>query len=142
MGFADGKIGQWRYVERDLVGGLALRSDPVESPEHQGLQKWSWRHRDEKGERLVTREVTETAPSSLGMTTYSQDFPLEGGSGMRAHARWAWYPKTGADDELLFPRGAEVREIEDVNGDWFFGSYMGKKGLFPAPYVKIEEEPQ
>lgn len=142
VGFADGKIGQWRYVERDLVGGLALRSDPVESPEHQGLQKWSWRHRDEKGERLVTREVTETAPSSLGMTTYSQDFPLEGGSGMRAHARWAWYPKTGADDELLFPRGAEVREIEDVNGDWFFGSYMGKKGLFPAPYVKIEEEPQ
>ena len=42
-------------------------------------------------------------------------------------------------DELAFPKGSEVREVVDVNGDWFFGAYMGTKGLFPAPYVKVLE---
>lgn len=37
---------------------------------------------------------------------------------MRAHARWTWYPQAGADDELAFPKGVEIREV-DVNGDWF-----------------------
>ena len=41
------------------------------------------------------------------------------------------------EGELAFPRGAEVRECVDVNTDWFFGAYMGKKGLFPAPYVRV-----
>jgi hypothetical protein len=57
---------------------------------------------------------------------------------MRALASWSWYPKEGeGDNELLFPRGAEIRECFDVNGDWFFGVYMGAKGLFPAPYVRV-----
>ena len=34
---------------------------------------------------------------------------------------------------------AEVREVEDVNGDWFHGSYMGAQGLFPSPYVRVVE---
>lgn len=61
---------------------------------------------------------------------------------MRATAGWAWYPKAGADDELLFPKGAEIREVEDVNGDWSHGSYMGVQGLLPAPYVRILDSPK
>ncbi|KAK5990104.1 hypothetical protein PT974_08368 [Cladobotryum mycophilum] len=138
VGFVDGKIGQWRYVERDLVGGRALRSESVESSEHSGLQKWSWQQGSEKLERLVTKDVSKSAPTTLGSTTFSQVFPPDGGAGLRAHAMWAWYPKPGAEDELLFPRGADIKEIKDINGDWFFGTYMGAKGLFPAPYVRAD----
>ncbi|KAM4054572.1 zinc finger, c3HC4 type (RING finger) domain-containing protein [Hirsutella rhossiliensis] len=141
IGFVDGKVGQWRYVERDLVGGRALRSELLEETEsrgHQGgLQAWSWRRGDETWRRLVTTDVSATAPPPTpgsGPGGFTQGFPPDGGSGMRAHGRWPWYPQAAADDELLFPRGAEVREIEDVNGEWFFGTYMGAKGLFPSGY--------
>ncbi|KAF4979633.1 hypothetical protein FZEAL_4190 [Fusarium zealandicum] len=143
VGFADGKVGQWRYIAQDLVGGRGLRSEPASNPEHRekGLQKWVWQHGDQTSARLVTRDVSETAPMSDGSTTFTQSFPPDGGMGMKASARWGWYPKPGADDELLFPRGAEIKEIEDVNGDWYFGSYMGSRGLFPAPYVRPEQNP-
>ncbi|KAI9166756.1 hypothetical protein HJFPF1_02870 [Paramyrothecium foliicola] len=142
IGFAAGKVGQWRYVDRDLVGGRALRSEPFDVPEFegQGLQKFSWRQGDRRLERLVTRNVVDAAPASHGATTFATTFPPDGGAGVRATAKFAWYPAAGADDELLFPRGAEIKEIEDINGDWFFGTYMGAKGLFPAPYVRLDQE--
>jgi hypothetical protein len=43
----------------------------------------------------------------------------------------------GVLDELLFPRGAELKEIVDVNGYWYYGVYMGAQGLFPSTYVKM-----
>jgi len=52
-------------------------------------------------------------------------------------AIWGWYPADDADDEILFPKGAEVRECKDVNTDWYYGSYMGKSGLFQANYVRV-----
>jgi hypothetical protein len=144
VAFTDGKIGQWRYVAKDLVGGRSLRSEAPEKQEHQakGLQKWTWQNGDQTVARLITRDVSETAPTSDGTKAMAQHFPPEGGVGLRASARWAWYPKAGSDDELLFPRGAEIKEIEDINGDWFFGSYMGTRGLFPAPYVRLDQRSQ
>ena len=141
VGFTEGKIGQWRYVDRDIVGGRTLRTEPYDSPEHggQGLQKWTWSQGDQKWERLVTKDVKEIAPASDGSVTFSQTFPPDGGIGLRGTAKWSWYPQPGVDDELLFPRGAEIREIEDVNGEWFHGTYMGAKGLFPAKYVRLEQ---
>ncbi|KAJ4268622.1 hypothetical protein NW762_002689 [Fusarium torreyae] len=138
VGFTDGKIGQWRYVAQDLVGGRGLRSEQAESAEHRerGLQKWIWHHNDQNLARLVTRDVSETAPTVDG---FAQSFPPDGGVGMKATARFGWFPKAGSDDELLFPRGAEIKEIEDVNGEWFFGAYMGSRGLFPAPYVRLDQ---
>ncbi|KAJ4170067.1 hypothetical protein NW754_006208 [Fusarium falciforme] len=131
----------WRYIAQDLVGGRGLRFEPADKPEHRekGLQKWVWQRGDQTAARLVTRDVSETAPSSDGSTNFTQSFPPDGGVGMKASARWGWYPKSGADDELLFPRGAEIKEIEDVNGDWYFGTYMGSRGLFPAPYVRPDQ---
>lgn len=139
IGFTEGRVGQWRFVERDIVGGRVLRSEPFESPElnGQGFQKWSWKKGDEKWDRLATHDVSDTAPATVGSTSFAQTFPPDGGTGMKASGRWAWYPGAGSEDELLFPKGAEIREIEDVNGDWFFGTYMGAKGLFPAPYVRL-----
>ncbi|RGP67504.1 cysteine synthase [Fusarium longipes] len=128
VAFTDGKIGLWRYIAQDLVGGRGLKSDAPEKPEYreQGLLKWVWHDEDQELARLVTRDVSETAPTESGFT---QAFPPDGGVGMKATARFGWYPKAGADDELLFPRGAEIKEIEDVNGEWFFGAYMGSRVL-------------
>ncbi|KAK2592472.1 hypothetical protein QQS21_009817 [Conoideocrella luteorostrata] len=139
IGFTEGRIGQWRFIERDIAGGRVLRSESFDSPEHgpQELQKWSWRKGHDKWERLVTRDVSATAPVTVGSNSFVQTFPPDGGVGLKANSRWAWYPQAGSEDELLFPKGAEIQEIEDVNGDWFFGTYMGAKGLFPAPYVRL-----
>lgn len=141
VAFAEGKDGLSRYVAKDLVGGRSLRSEAPEKPELQnkGLQKWTWQNGDQTMARLITRDVSETAPTSDGTKAMAHHFPPDGGMGLRASARWAWYPKIGSDDELLFPRGAEIKEIEDINGDWFFGSYMGTRGLFPAPYVRLDQ---
>ncbi|KAM0276758.1 hypothetical protein ACHAQH_006407 [Verticillium albo-atrum] len=131
VGFVEGQGGQFRHVVQDLVGGRKLTVETAgEVEEARGLQRWSWLDGDRKVERLVTVNVAVSAPESEGAAA----FPSDGGAGWSAVASWAWFPK--AEDELMFPRGAEVREIEDVNGDWFFGVYMGAKGLFPSPYVK------
>ena len=139
IGFTDGKVGRWRYIDRDLVGGRALRSEAFDGAENegQGLQKWGWHREDKKFERVVTKDVAAVAPSSHGSVDFSREFPPDGGCGRRGTASWAWYPQDGVEDELLFPRGADVKEIEDVNSDWFHGTYMGARGLFPAPYVQL-----
>lgn len=143
VGFQEGKGGQKRHVVRDLVGGRRLQIDEYvvatadDSNTRRGLQRWVWYEGDAKRERLVSADVSQTvAAQSAGMT---KTFPPDGGYGWRALARWAWYPAAGAADELLFPKGAEISEIEDANGEWYHGVYMGQKGLFPAPYVRLLE---
>ncbi|EKG10854.1 hypothetical protein MPH_11856 [Macrophomina phaseolina MS6] len=64
-------------------------------------------------------------------------FPPDGGVGLRAVALWSYWPQEGVLDELMFPKGAEIREAEDINGDWFWGCYAGGKGLFPGNYVRV-----
>ena len=156
VGFEEGRGGQRRRVLADLVGGVCLRVEPYLQGQDQdqndggsepALQIWSWRQPGSVGdsggpgpkiERLVTVDVAKAAPRMPNGAGADQ-FPPEGGAGPASVARWSWYPQPGADDELLFPRGAEVREVEDVNGDWFHGSYMGAQGLFPSPYVRVVE---
>ncbi|PTB46557.1 hypothetical protein M441DRAFT_22561 [Trichoderma asperellum CBS 433.97] len=139
--FIEGKVGQWRYVEKDLVGGRAIRMEPLENIAHPDFQKWTWYDGSEKLERLATTEVSVTAPESFGEISYARTFPPDGGCGLMAHAMWAWYPKSGKEDDLMFPRGANIDEVRDINGDWFFGTYMGAKGMFPAPYVHLPQNP-
>lgn len=140
VGFREGKGGQRRYTARDLVGGRRLQIEAAggeagEEEEEEGggeTQRWVWYEGDSKAERLVARDVSATAGDGGEAA-----FPPDGGFGWRATARWAWYPAPGAGDELMFPKGAEITEIEDANGEWYHGVYMGAKGLFPAPYVRI-----
>ncbi|KAJ9144038.1 RING finger domain-containing protein [Coniochaeta hoffmannii] len=133
IAYVEGKDGVLRRMTvRDWVGGRTLGFEEYAL----GLQVCYWIDNGVRKERLVTRDVAATAETDVGVRTrWTDEFPPDGGSGGRAVARWAWYPAEGAEDELLFPKGAEVREIEDVNGEWFHGVYMGAKGLFPAPYV-------
>ncbi len=136
IGFQDGKTGQRRSVIRDLVGGRILKIEPVETPNQgSGLQKWYIPYKNEKKyERIVTKDVRATAPSPDDAS--AAQFPPDGGLGISAVAKWSWYPEAGSEDELLVPKGAEIREIDDTDEEWYHGVYMGGKGLVPARYVK------
>ncbi|KAI0200730.1 hypothetical protein F4808DRAFT_450707 [Astrocystis sublimbata] len=131
VGFSENEGGQKRVITRGIVGGLGLSFEAHDSD--QTLQIWCWYAGGIKVQRHVTADVAASPPEEQ----QQHDFPPDGGAGQRGVAAWPWYPAHDATDELMFPRGAEVREIEDVNGDWCFGSYMGAKGLFPTPYVRV-----
>ncbi|KAK4156040.1 hypothetical protein C8A00DRAFT_12981 [Chaetomidium leptoderma] len=142
-----------RRVARDLVGGRRLRfEDYAGGDEDNGgaaakLQVCSWQEEEEGGsrrrlERLFARD--DVAVSTAGLLSrrpeggrFTEAFPPDGGAGPRAVAEWGWVPGAGGEDELMFHRGAEIVEVEDVNGDWFHGYYMGGNGVFPAPYVRL-----
>ena len=144
VGFEDSHGGQRRVVVQDLVGGRGIIDEPYTSAEFPDttLMKWKWGdgvhiRGDHTHVKLVTADVMRTSPTHASGLVLDTAFPPDGGVGMIAQVIWAWYPAPGADDELMFPKGAVVKECKDVNGDWFHGTYMGKRGLFPAPFVKI-----
>ncbi|KAK1751582.1 E3 ubiquitin-protein ligase [Echria macrotheca] len=129
-----------RHVVQDLVGGRRLAVDRRED----GLEVWSWKDgaTGKKVERLVAVDVgasTEGVKVAGGERFTKSLFPPDGGSSPGAVAGWGWYPEAGVVDELMFPKWAEILEVEDMNGEWFHGFYMGTSGLFPAPYVKVEK---
>lgn len=43
------------------------------------------------------------------------------------------------DNELSFPEGAKVMNLEFPDEDWWFGHFQGKSGLFPANYVELDQ---
>ena len=148
VGFEDIHGGQRRVIVQGLVGGSGLNEqafipkDTPNAPQTTGLQKWSWgdgihTKNDDTDVKLVTTDVMKSPPSSYPDMVLDASFPPDGGVGMICTAEWSWYPAVGAEDELMFPKGAEVRECRNVNDDWFHGTYMGKRGLFPSPYVRV-----
>ncbi|KAL2809878.1 hypothetical protein BJX63DRAFT_404032 [Aspergillus granulosus] len=44
------------------------------------------------------------------------------------------------DNELSFPDGVEITNIEFPDDDWWYGEYRGKTGLFPANYVQLNSQ--
>jgi hypothetical protein len=152
VGFQDGEDGQRRIVTRDLVGGLAMKDiDSTDNPrsptsavtaERSKESTWSWRDTDGSIQRFSRQHPSPSGssaqPSSLQMQLPPQQrFPPDGGVGLRVQALWSYFPGEGVEDELGFPKGAEVREAEDINGDWFWGVYCGAKGLFPGNYGRV-----
>ncbi|CAK7273680.1 hypothetical protein SEPCBS57363_005773 [Sporothrix epigloea] len=147
-----------RIILENLVGGFRLETEPADTTaEGLELELWYvWYKEKRHFERLVSRNAYMSAPSppssaaaAATVAAPSVPFPPGGGVGRTAVARWAYYPEPGrngsdddgpataSDDEIMFPRWAEIREIEDVNDEWYHGVYMGRKGLFPSGFVKM-----
>ncbi|KAM4059381.1 variant SH3 domain-containing protein [Hirsutella rhossiliensis] len=42
------------------------------------------------------------------------------------------------DNELSFPEDAKITNLEFPDEDWWFGSFQGQSGLFPANYVQLD----
>ncbi|KAF1847545.1 uncharacterized protein K460DRAFT_363614 [Cucurbitaria berberidis CBS 394.84] len=133
IGVQDRDGGQRRIVVRELVGGYALKEDEdmnintqsqVNIPPRVVDDRWKWYDHDDPA------HSQRIPPSSS-----SPRYPPDGGVGLRLLAAWRYWPDEGVKDELAFPRGAEIREAADINGDWYWGVYCGAKGLFPANHV-------
>lgn len=160
----DDRGGERRVIARDYVGGRRLGFEPFEGGNGggggiAGMQVcWWWRYYQigggvgkgegggdntrkwvkKKMERLVARNVASTSSVPAGTEgRWTESFPPDGGEVPAGTAGWSWYPAEGANDELMFPKGAEILEIQDQNGDWFHGYYMGWGALIPAPYVRF-----
>jgi len=43
------------------------------------------------------------------------------------------------DNEISFPEGAKITNLEFPDEDWWMGEYGGKSGLFPSNYVALDE---
>ena len=136
VGFEDSTAGQRRIVVKDLVGGHALKDETAKSSE--ASPEWSWPEGQGKQTRTMSKPVTGNHEvGSASVVPLLQRYPPDGGVGMRVVAIWSYWPQDGVRDELMFPKGAEIREVEDINGDWFWGCYGGAKGLFPGNYVRV-----
>ena len=137
--------GRRRVVINDLVGGhkftaedIAAFTASLSNPNAAGpslipsaVGKWSWRENNEGKRASRLRAMTLNAQASK--------FPPNGGFGKRCLGLWSYYPEEGegGKGELLFPKGAELQEVEDINEEWYFGVYAGEKGLFPAQYARV-----
>ncbi|KAK3722205.1 actin binding protein [Vermiconidia calcicola] len=58
------------------------------------------------------------------------------GQGATALAQYDY--EAAEDNELSFPDGAKITDIEFPDEDWWLGSYGNNRGLFPANYVELE----
>lgn len=134
VGFEDREGGQRRIVVREMVGGWALKEEEENNNSNQNNSladpKWSWREADGKN-ASVPSQVSHVQRTTTNL------LPPDGGVGLVVLALWSYFPAKDVEDELAFPRNAEIREVEDINGDWFWGVYAGSKGLFPGNYGRI-----
>jgi len=120
-----------RIVMHDMIGGWALKDTPSTSASTTNQDQWRWKEND------GTAKTTSAASELFGAAFSPHAFPPSGGIGLTVQALWSYFPGNGVKDELSFPRNAIITEVEDINGDWFWGVYCGGKGLFPGNYVRI-----
>lgn len=102
--------------------------------------QWTWTLTGSGG---INRSDTPSSPTSSSPATNptaTRRFPPDGGVGLVVQALWSYYPDEDVNDELLFPRGAEITEAENVNDDWFWGCYAGVTGLFPGGHGRVVRE--
>ena len=130
-GFQDSGGGQRRVVDRDVVGGWTFNEDATttEPAASSAVRKWRWKGADGQ-EEAADPEYRSRAHS------HTVRLPPDGGIGLVFYAgKWNYFPPDATEKDLCFPKGAEIREAEDINGDWLWGYYAGKTGLFPVGYV-------
>lgn len=169
VGFVDHEGGQRRVIVKDLVGGHAMKDDldpstPTSSSSvrpdgpsplpRQDSDPWTWKEEsnsntsnvDTSGLTGTRRKLNRSrhhmvagAPE-INKTPLTPRFPPSGGIGLRLIATWPYYPEPEDTDEIMFPRGAEITEAENINNDWLWGCYAGQKGLFPGNYATVIDE--
>ncbi|KAL4732836.1 hypothetical protein BDV11DRAFT_201250 [Aspergillus similis] len=61
------------------------------------------------------------------------------GSHVNPTAKALYDYEAAEDNELSFPEGAEIINIEFPDDDWWLGEFRGKTGLFPANYVQLDD---
>ncbi|KAK0815880.1 hypothetical protein LTR59_000253 [Friedmanniomyces endolithicus] len=55
---------------------------------------------------------------------------------LRCRAMYSYFPRGAGEDDLVFPKNAEIWEVKEQTAEWFSGVYCGKLGLFPSSHVR------
>ncbi|KAL4993563.1 hypothetical protein BDV10DRAFT_23034 [Aspergillus recurvatus] len=84
------------------------------------------------------RAESDTQPANAHASKTVADPTPTPGSHVNPTAKALYDYEAAEDNELSFPEGAEIINIEFPDDDWWFGEYGGKTGLFPANYVQRE----
>ncbi|OHW92936.1 SH3 domain-containing protein [Colletotrichum incanum] len=85
---------------------------------------------DEPEPAPAARSAPPPAPAQ------AEPAPAAAGGGRTATAQFDY--EAAEDNELSFPENATITDLEFPDEDWWFGSYGGKQGLFPANYVQLD----
>lgn len=149
----DDLVGGWKCSEDDIKAWNATRAqqgtkegaNPDTSPIASNLLTntsppsghWTW-HEPSTPSSRKSRTHSTVASTLASGSQNMPNFPPSGGFGFSVLAMWPFYPEEGqaGQGELMFPRHAEVREVEEINDEWWYGVYAGELGVFPAVYVR------
>ncbi|KAK3070939.1 hypothetical protein LTR53_009561 [Teratosphaeriaceae sp. CCFEE 6253] len=109
---------------RRCLQGHRMALVGFENVQHGGQQRivdqerlGGWRHKN---------DAPFNAPPSLKDRTF----------GPRCLALYSYCPRNPGDDDLTFPKNAEISEVREETAEWFSGVYCGKLGLFPSSHVR------
>ncbi|KAI1107598.1 hypothetical protein F4804DRAFT_296504 [Jackrogersella minutella] len=93
---------------------------------------------------LVEGEAEESAPAAAAghaavppPAAPAAEPEAAGDNGPTATAQFDY--EAAEDNELSFPDGATITNLEFPDEDWWFGHYKGASGLFPANYVQLDQ---
>ncbi|KAI1467531.1 uncharacterized protein F4812DRAFT_400278 [Daldinia caldariorum] len=90
---------------------------------------------DEAEEAAAAPTASHQAPPPVPAAEAEPE-PAAGG-GHTATAQFDY--EAAEDNELSFPEGAKITNLEFPDEDWWFGHYKGNSGLFPANYVQLDQ---
>ncbi|KAI1460494.1 hypothetical protein F4805DRAFT_417691 [Annulohypoxylon moriforme] len=93
---------------------------------------------DDEEEAAPAAAATHAAVPPPAPATAAEPEPAPAaGNGHTATAQFDY--EAAEDNELSFPDGATITNLEFPDEDWWFGHYNGASGLFPANYVQLDE---
>ncbi|KAL4757178.1 putative actin binding protein [Aspergillus foveolatus] len=86
-----------------------------------------------------SRAESDIRPANAHASETLADPTPTSGSHVKPTAKALYDYEAAEDNELSFPEGAEIINIEFPDDDWWLGEFRGKTGLFPANYVQLDD---
>ncbi|KAF1808967.1 hypothetical protein P152DRAFT_462020 [Eremomyces bilateralis CBS 781.70] len=135
-------IAQYDY-EKAEDNEIELREGATISNIDMVDEDW-WIGQNEQGEtglfpsnyvELVEDDAPGAAPSAPPAPPAAAPPATE--SGPTATAMYDY--EAAEENELSFPDGAKITNVEFPDDDWWIGEFGGHKGLFPANYVELDQ---
>ncbi|KGO67520.1 Neutrophil cytosol factor 2 p67phox [Penicillium italicum] len=79
----------------------------------------------------------EAEPATAPVAAAAPSAATPSSRGVTATALYDY--EAAEDNEIGFPEGVKITNVEFPDDDWWLGEYNGKQGLFPANYVRLDE---
>ncbi|KAK1837331.1 hypothetical protein QBC39DRAFT_7074 [Podospora conica] len=92
---------------------------------------------DDDAQPVAPQVSTQQSVAAAPVPTPAPAQPAAASSGGRTATAQFDY-EAAEDNELSFPEGATITDLEFPDEDWWFGQYKGATGLFPANYVQLD----